>query len=83
VSILTPLTARECDVLRLLALGMTDREIAGALVISMKTLKTHITRIYEKMGLGQGKGYNPRVMAALFVARGGLDDKGEVEHASK
>ncbi|MFD8499839.1 response regulator [Amycolatopsis sp. NPDC059657] len=44
------LTARERDVLRLLAAGQTNREIAKALFVSEATVKTHINRIYAKTG---------------------------------
>jgi DNA-binding response OmpR family regulator len=43
------LTAREREVLQLLAEGLTHREIAGALVISPKTAAKHIERILEKL----------------------------------
>jgi DNA-binding NarL/FixJ family response regulator len=42
------LTARETDVLRLLAAGRTNREIARALFVGEATVKTHINRIYAK-----------------------------------
>ncbi|HEV7976009.1 response regulator transcription factor [Amycolatopsis sp.] len=42
------LTARETDVLRLLAAGQTNREIARALFVGEATVKTHINRIYAK-----------------------------------
>jgi DNA-binding NarL/FixJ family response regulator len=44
------LTAREADVLRLLASGQTNREIARALFVGEATVKTHINRIYAKTG---------------------------------
>jgi two-component system OmpR family response regulator len=44
------LTARERSVLELLAEGLSRHEIAHALVISPKTVSTHLTRIYEKLG---------------------------------
>lgn len=46
-----PLTPRELEVLRLIATGATNREIAEALVIAVNTLKKHITSIYGKLGV--------------------------------
>ncbi len=43
------LTAREVDVLRLVAQGWTDAQIAGALVISPRTVNAHLTSIYRKI----------------------------------
>jgi DNA-binding CsgD family transcriptional regulator len=45
------LTAREVDVLRLVAKGMTDAQVAQALVISPRTVNTHLTSIYSKIGV--------------------------------
>ncbi len=45
-------SAREIEVLRLLAAGLTNEEIAGWLVLSTNTIKTHLKRIYEKLGAG-------------------------------
>lgn len=47
----SPLTAREVEVLRLLADGLGDRAIARRLVISPKTVAAHVARIYEKLGV--------------------------------
>ncbi len=44
-----PLTEREAEVLRMLAIGLSNREIAEKLVISLSTIKTHITRVYNKL----------------------------------
>ena len=44
------LTQREVEVLRLIALGMTDREIAEALIISARTVGTHVSNILNKIG---------------------------------
>ena len=62
------LTARELDVLRCLANGMTNREIAEKLVISETTVKTHISSILSKLHL------TDRTQAALFAVREKLLD---------
>lgn len=46
-----PLTPRELEVLRLLSQGHTNRKIAGALVISIGTVKNHVERIIAKLGV--------------------------------
>ena len=45
------LSAREGDVLRLLAEGMTDREIATALAISPRTVESHVSSVLRKLGV--------------------------------
>ena len=56
------LTAREVDVLRFVATGMSDVEVAEALSISPRTVSTHLTSIYTKLDV------NSRTAAAI-VAR--------------
>jgi DNA-binding NarL/FixJ family response regulator len=46
-----PLTARECQVLRLVAAGMTNRSIANELFLSEKTVARHLSNIFTKLGL--------------------------------
>jgi DNA-binding NarL/FixJ family response regulator len=46
---LAGLTAREVEVLRLVAGGLTDHQIAEQLVISPRTVNTHVTSIYAKI----------------------------------
>jgi LuxR family maltose regulon positive regulatory protein len=46
-----PLTRRELEVLRLVAAGLSNREIAQRLVISPGTVKVHISNIYDKLGV--------------------------------
>jgi HD-GYP domain-containing protein (c-di-GMP phosphodiesterase class II) len=60
------LTAREIDVLRLAARGMTNKDVAAVLVISPKTVANHIERIYAKIGASN------RAMASLFAIKHGL-----------
>jgi len=43
------LTARECEILALLASGQSNKEMARVLGISPNTVKTHIARVYEKL----------------------------------
>lgn len=45
------LSPRECEILDLLASGRSNKELARALGISPNTVKTHIARVYEKLGV--------------------------------
>jgi DNA-binding NarL/FixJ family response regulator len=45
------LTARELEVLRLVAQGLTNEQVAEDLVISPRTVETHLTSIYSKIGV--------------------------------
>jgi DNA-binding CsgD family transcriptional regulator len=45
-----PLSDREVEVVRLLAEGRSNREIASGLFLSEATVKTHLVRIYRKLG---------------------------------
>lgn len=60
------LTDRELDVLRQVAAGKNNREIAETLVISEKTVKTHITNILSKLHLAD------RTQAAVFAWQEGI-----------
>src|SRR5581483_502452 len=60
------LTSREVDVLRLLARGLSHRQIAERLVISPKTARNHIEHIYTKIGA------TSRVTASLYAVQHGL-----------
>ena len=70
-----PLTEREVEVVRLLAQGLTNREIAGRLVVSQATVHTHVSNILSKLHLAT------RTQAALYTLREGiasLDDGNRV-----
>jgi len=60
------LTEREIEVLRLIAQGATNREIAGALVISEGTVKNHISNILSRLGL------RDRTQAAIYARENNL-----------
>ena len=60
------LTSREIDVLRLLALGLSSKQIAAELVITPKTARNHIEHIYAKIDTSS------RVGASLFATEHGL-----------
>lgn len=64
---LDQLSARELDVLRLIARGMENAEIADTLNISPRTAKNHVSNILAKLGLPG------RVQAAIYAVRRGLD----------
>jgi DNA-binding NarL/FixJ family response regulator len=62
------LTAREVEVLVLIARGTATHEVADRLGVSRKTASTHIERIYAKTGASSRSG------ATLFALRNGLLD---------
>lgn len=67
------LTNRELDVLRLLAQGFSNQEIADQLVLSEATVRTHVSHILKKLHLAS------RTQAALYALRKGLANLEEKE----
>jgi two-component system, NarL family, response regulator LiaR len=61
-----PLTEREVEVLKLIARGLSNQEIAETLVVSAATVYTHVSKILEKLHLAS------RTQAALYALREGL-----------
>jgi DNA-binding NarL/FixJ family response regulator len=66
------LTGREIDVLRLVSLGLANKEIARRLGIGEGTVKTHVSSLLGKLGL------QSRTQAALHAVRMGLVNAGEI-----
>ena len=67
------LTARELGVLRLIAQGLSNQEIANRLAVSEATIRTHVSRILGKLHLAS------RTQAALYAVREGLDAENAVD----
>ncbi len=69
-----PLSDRELEVLRLLARGMSNQEIADTLVVGEPTVRSHVSAILRKLQLAS------RTQAALYALREGLATLDDPEH---
>ncbi|MCF6379564.1 response regulator transcription factor [Nocardioides KLBMP 9356] len=65
------LSPREAEVLRLVVEGLLNKQIAGRLGITERTVKAHLTSAYQRIGVAD------RTQAALWVQRNGLDARGD------
>jgi DNA-binding NarL/FixJ family response regulator len=65
-SLTEPLTEREAEVLKLLARGKANKQIAHELFVAVSTVKTHVNNLYRKLGVSS------RTQAALYAAHTGL-----------
>ena len=72
-----PLTQREVDIIRLVAQGLSNRQIAEQLVIGEATVRTHVGNVLNKLHLAN------RVQATLYALREGLTSLDEIDNLSE
>jgi NarL family two-component system response regulator LiaR len=72
-----PLTQREVDIIRLVAQGLSNRQIADQLVIGEATVRTHVGNVLNKLHLAN------RVQATLYALREGLTSLEEMDDLNK
>ena len=64
------LSPRELEVLALMSEGRSNRAIGETLVVELKTVETHVSRVFTKLGLNSDHHENRRVLAVLtFLGR--------------
>ena len=68
------LSPRELEVLALMTEGLSNRAIGEQLAVELKTVETHVGRVFIKLGLHEDRYENRRVLAVLtFLGRAGRD----------
>ena len=72
------LSPREREVLSLIAAGRSNAAIAAELFVSERTVDSHVSSIFDKLGLGREAGTNRRVQAAAAWIRADLDQRRQV-----
>lgn len=65
-SAISDLSERETEIIRLIARGLSNKEIANSLSVSEKTVKNHISRVFSKLGI------TARTQAAIHAMKAGL-----------
>jgi len=63
------LSTRELEVLALMAEGRSNRAIGEQLTVEVKTVETHVSRVFTKLGLHEDRHENRRVLAVLAFLR--------------
>ena len=63
--LLDHLSPRELEVLALMAAGRSNRAIGEQLGVELKTVETHVSRVFTKLGLNEDRHENRRVLAVL------------------
>jgi DNA-binding NarL/FixJ family response regulator len=72
--LLDQLSPRELEVLALMAEGRSNRAIGEQLAVGLKTVETHVSRVFTKLGLNEDRYENRRVLAVLrFLGRESRD----------
>jgi DNA-binding NarL/FixJ family response regulator len=80
--LLDHLSPRELEVLALMAEGRSNRAIGEQLMVALKTVETHVSRVFTKLGLNEDRHENRRVVAVLtFLAWQRTDDR-DLPHRS-
>ena len=72
-AVASPLTEREWEVLRLVAAGRTDKEIAGNLFVSRLTVRKHLEHIFAKLRVHSRTAAVARVLHVVFPYADGPD----------
>ncbi len=68
-TLLDQLSRRELEVLALMAEGRSNRAIGERLTVELKTVETHVSRVFTKLGLEEDRRENRRVLAVLTFWR--------------